>query len=154
SDDGIHQLDVAHWLIGKEYPKSVISMAGKLEFHDDREGPDTEIATFGFGDMGLGYEEAHRTPYMDQVANAVRAGKGFPYWPQCSTRVEIYGTKGMMMVARHGGGWQAFTNATQQSRPGRIMAQQLGGVPDPHHKQNFVDCIRSRKRPNGDVEYG
>ncbi|MDA2927529.1 hypothetical protein MYX78_09930 [Acidobacteria bacterium AH-259-G07] len=34
------------------------------------------------------------------------------------------------------------------------MAQRFGRFPDPEHKQNFVDCIRSRGRPNADIEEG
>jgi hypothetical protein len=29
-----------------------------------------------------------------------------------------------------------------------------GFFPDPEHKENFVQCIRSRRRPNADVEEG
>jgi len=34
---------------------------------------------------------------------------------------------------------------------GRVVDQQFGRHPDPEHQQNFVDCIRSRNRPNADV---
>jgi len=29
-----------------------------------------------------------------------------------------------------------------------------GRFPDPPHQQNFIDCVRSRRRPNADVEQG
>ena len=49
------------------------------------------------------------------------------------------------MLGRHGGGWQAFTS------DGSIAAQEFGRHPDPEHKANFVDCIRTRNHPNADV---
>jgi hypothetical protein len=76
----------------------------------------------------------------------------FPYWPQCATRIEIYGSEGVMYVGRHGGGWQVFTRPKLQE--GVVKAQQKGKFPDPEHKENFVQCIRSRSMPNADVEQG
>jgi hypothetical protein len=71
---------------------------------------------------------------------------------QCATRIEIYGTKGLMMVARHGGGWQVFDRP--KNRQPVVKAQEYGRFPDNEHKQNFLDCIRSRELPNADVAKG
>jgi hypothetical protein len=35
---------------------------------------------------------------------------------------------------------------------GKVVAQQFGRFPDEPHFANFIDCIRSRQRPNGDIE--
>mgnify|MGYP000987971194 FL=1 len=76
----------------------------------------------------------------------------YPYWPQCATRIEIYGDQGLMIVGRHGGGWQVF-NRPKSEKP-VVKAQGNGKFPDPEHKENFIQCIRSRQRPNADVEKG
>jgi hypothetical protein len=47
-----------------------------------------------------------------------------------------------------GGGWQVFTSG------GKVVEQMYGRHPDPEHQQNFVACIRSRKRPNADIDHG
>ncbi|MBZ0254750.1 hypothetical protein K8I31_01720, partial [bacterium] len=39
-----------------------------------------------------------------------------------------------------------------------VVAQEYGRFPDYQnpdpHKQNFIECIRSRKKPNADIEIG
>ena len=55
-----------------------------------------------------------------------------------------------MVVGRMGGGWQVFERP--RNRQPVVTAQQFGRFPDAEHQQNFVDCIRSRQRPNADVE--
>ena len=70
----------------------------------------------------------------------------FPEWPFTGTRIEIYGNNGMMYLGRHGGGWQTFG---VKGEPG----PSLGGImPIKEHIANFLDCIRSRQMPNGDIE--
>jgi hypothetical protein len=53
-----------------------------------------------------------------------------------------------MYLGRHGGGWQVY------GKDGEVLAQEAGIFPDVVHQQNFIDCIRSRKKPNGNVEEG
>jgi hypothetical protein len=70
----------------------------------------------------------------------------FPEWKTNADRIEIYGTLGVMFLGRTGGGWQVFG-------PGEQMVAQGGGVhPDKEHQINFIECIRSRKQPNSNVE--
>jgi predicted dehydrogenase len=157
ADDGVHQLDIARWLIGKNFPTAVQSTGGKLAFHDDREVPDTQVVAYDFGDLLMTFELAQWASYMDKIAGDVRQGEKthlFPYWPQCATRIELYGTKGLMYLGRHGGGWQVFGKAASQSRPGELVAQDYGMVPEASHKENFIECIRTRARPNADIEEG
>ncbi len=88
------------------------------------------------------------TPYNKKSQPDIRFGDKFPYWPQNATRIEIYGTKRMMYVGRMGGGWQVFEG------DGKVVDYEYGYFPDEPHNQNFIDCIRSRKLPNGDIEQG
>jgi len=54
----------------------------------------------------------------------------------------------MMYLGRHGGGWQVTGPDSQ------VLAEEFGYFPDEAHQQNFIDSIRSRKIPNGDIEQG
>ncbi len=54
------------------------------------------------------FELTLSTPYMTRISQAVRNGDVFPHWPQCGSRVEIYGSEGVMIVGPHGAGWQVF----------------------------------------------
>ena len=152
-NDAIHQLDLARWLLGVEYPKSVYSTGARFESNGVAETPDTQVALFDFDDMLVSFELTLCTPYMLKISPIIReSDTEFPYWPQCATRIEIYGTDGLMIVGRHGGGWQVFDRP--KLHEGVVKAQCKGRFPDPEHKQNFVDCIRSRKLPNADIEKG
>ncbi len=147
-NDSIHQLDIARWFIDKAHPKSVHCTGGNFAFEDDREVPDTQVATFEYDDMLLTFELTQWSPYMKKTNNQTRTGDTFPLWNQNATRIELYGSKRLMVLGRHGGGWQVFTN------DGKVVEQSFGRFPDPPHQQNFVDCIRSRKTPNADILEG
>ena len=54
----------------------------------------------------------------------------------------------MMYLGRHGAGWQVFES------DGKLVAEDKGYHPDEWHLPNFIDCIRSRKQPNGRIEQG
>ena len=58
------------------------------------------------------------------------------------------GTEGFMYVGRHGGGWQAH------DANGEIVHTQYGRQGDKAHQDNFIECTRTRQRPNADVETG
>jgi len=91
-------------------------------------------------------ESGTAMPYMKKFPNEVRYGNQWPHWPQSSCRVEIYGTRQLMYLGRHGCGWQAMEAG------GKVVAEDKGHFPDKWHQPNFIDCIRSRARPNGDIE--
>ncbi|NQU20412.1 MAG: Gfo/Idh/MocA family oxidoreductase [Candidatus Nealsonbacteria bacterium] len=151
-NDGVHQLDLARWLVGVDVPNSVHCSGGRFEGKGDAETPDTQIATYDFDDLVMTFELTLYTPYMLKTDGEIRNTDMFPYWPQNATRIEIYGTKGVMCVGRHGGGWEVYVRP--QSRKPVVTASKYGRFPDPPHKENFVQCIRSRKLPNADVLIG
>jgi predicted dehydrogenase len=151
-NDGIHQIDLARFVLGVDYPKSVYSTGARYE-PGAAESPDTQIAVYDFDDMTVTFELTLFTPYMLKISPIIRqATDKFPYWPQCATRIEIYGTEGLMYLGRHGGGWQVFGRPGLQE--GVVKDQKKGLFPDPEHKENFFQCIRSRQTPNADIEEG
>ena len=153
ANDSAHQLDLARWLLGVTYPKTVYATGGRFDTAGAAETPDTQVATFEFDHLIMTFEMTLYTPYMLKVSPAIRQSRTeFPYWPQCATRIEIYGSEAMMVVGRHGGGWQVFDRP--KSEKPVVKAQFKGTFPDPEHKENFVRCVRSRQRPNADVEQG
>lgn len=152
-NDGVHQLDLARWLIGKEFPKSAYAVGGRFtDPNSDAETPDTLITTYEFDDMTMTAEQTLFTDYILKIDSTVRQTDMFPYWMQCATRIELFGTKGLMVVGRHGGGWQVFIRP--KDRQPVVSASQFGRFPDVEHKRNFLECIRSRKLPAADIEIG
>ena len=53
-NQGVHEMDIARWGLGKPaWPKSVVSTGGKFVYNDDQETPNTQFATFDYGDKEL-----------------------------------------------------------------------------------------------------
>ncbi len=155
ANDASHQIDLARWLLGVTYPKTVYSTGGRYAMNPDElvaETPDTQIALYDFDGLLVSFELTLFGKYMLKTDGVVRETDMFPFWMQNSTRIEIYGTEGMMVVGRHGGGWQVFVRPS--SRKPVVKEQAYGRFPDPDHKENFFQCIRSRQHPNADVLEG
>ncbi|MBX7072504.1 MAG: Gfo/Idh/MocA family oxidoreductase [Pirellulales bacterium] len=152
-NDGVHQIDLARWLIGQDYPKTVYSVGGRFNEEGVFETPDTQIAVYEFDNLVMTFELTLYTPYMLKTDMELRNNQEmYPYWPQNAARIEIYGSEGLMYVGRHGGGWQVFDRP--KSRQPVVAEQDNGPFPDPEHKENFCQAIRSRDLPSADIEEG
>jgi predicted dehydrogenase len=151
-NDGVHQMDLARWLVGKTYPQSVYSTGGRYAEEGVFESPDTQVAVYQFDNLVMIFELTLYTPYMIKSDAELRDSDMFPYWPQNAERIEIYGSQGLMIVGRHGCGWQVFDRP--KDRKPVIAAQGNGPFPDNEHFENFVQSVRSRKLPNADIEEG
>ncbi|NOZ39505.1 MAG: Gfo/Idh/MocA family oxidoreductase [Planctomycetes bacterium] len=149
ANDASHQIDLARWLLGVKTPKTVYSTGGRFAEQSAAETPDTQIALFDFDKLLVSFELTLFAPYMLKTDSGVRDNDMFPYWMQNSTRIEIFGTKGMMVIGRHGGGWQVFVRP--KNRQPVVKDQMYGRFPDPEHKENFFQSIRSRKLPSADI---
>jgi predicted dehydrogenase len=146
SDDASHQLDLARLALGDPpHPQSVYCTGGRLSYDDKRETPDLQVVTYDYGHFEMTCECGTSHTYMKKFPQEVRVGTKWPYWPQSSCRIEIYGSQRLMFLGRHGCGWQVF------EQDGKIVDQDKGYFPDKWHQPNFVDCIRSRKAPNADI---
>ena len=145
-NDGIHQIDIARWLLGVDLPTAVSSAGGKLAVDDAQETPDTHTAAWEFPGLTVSFEQTLWTPYMRKTPFALRGTDNLPSWPFSGTRVEVYGSRELMYMGRHGAGWQAFDSA------GRPLTPHPGRPADHDHVGNFLDCIRDRRQPNADIE--
>ena len=147
--DASHVFDLARMVLGDPpHPRTVHCAGGRLAHDDPCEIPDVQAVTFDFGQFTVTADVTSFPPYMKKSPGDVRFGDKFPFWPQNATRTEIYGTQGMMYLGRHGGGWQVL------QADGKVVAQEFGYFPDKWHQPNFIDCVRSRETPNGNVEQG
>lgn len=147
-NDGVHQMDIARWVVNQKYPKAVVSAGGIYYFKDDQETPDTHAVNWEFDGLMMVFEQALWAPYLKKTPLELRDNDGIPNWPFNGTRVEVYGTKQMMCLGRHGDGWQAFDADAKPvfTKPGQFSPSNAA------HGQNFIECIRSRKQPAADIE--
>jgi predicted dehydrogenase len=149
SGGSIHQLDMARLILGNPgLPKSAYCAGGRYLFNDKRDVPDYQMTTFDYGNYVLTLETGEFTPYFQKEGLDVRLGTKYPKWMQNSTRIDIYGTKRMMYVGRMGGGWQVF------DKDEKLVTQDKGIFPLKAHILNYIDCIRTRKQPNGNIIEG
>ncbi len=147
-DDGIHQLDLAIMLMGDPgLPRAVVATGGRLQHRgDDSEVPDLLVVAYDFDDFVLTLEHSDYPRYMRKTESTIRRNDEFPYWTQNATRVELYGSELHMTVGRHGGGWQVVQSG------GRIVDQMFGRPADAPHYADFLDAVRTRRRPNADIQ--
>jgi predicted dehydrogenase len=149
SGGSIHQLDMARLVLDNPgFPKSACCVGGRYFYDDKRDIPDYQMTTFDYGSFALTLETGECTPYMQKEGADVRYGTIYPKWMQNATRVDILGTRRMMYLGRMGGGWQVF------DRDEKLVAQDKGIFPLKAHILNYVDCIRTRKQPNGNIVEG
>lgn len=134
-NNAMHELDVARWLMGLEYPKTV-SAKGARHFYrgDDWEMYDTLA-------LDLNYDGGRTIRWNGQSCNAKAThGRG--------RGVLLLGTKGSAIVDRNG--FELFDLAGKRLR--EVKAAQLSettgtvgeGILDVYHAGNFVDVIRGR----------
>ena len=147
--DAVHQFDLARFLVGDPLYPSAVSQTGAIRsLRDGRDMPDTQMAMFEYDGLTMTLDASLWTPYMKKIPASTRDSDRFPDWPFCSTKVEVLGTEGFMVFGRHGGGWQAYDGNCE------LVHSEFGRQGDKEHQDNFIDCIRSRKRPTSDVEIG
>ena len=147
-DDATHVMDLARKALGDPpHPKSVYGWGGNHVFGGKRETPEFQSIVYDFGDFTLSCESGSATNYMIKTPTAIRMDKTlFPNWSNNATRTEIYGSEGFMYLGRMGGGWQVMGPNNE------IVAQDGGIFPDNEHQTDFIQSLRSRKKPNGDIE--
>ncbi|HUX97409.1 MAG TPA: Gfo/Idh/MocA family oxidoreductase [Bacteroidales bacterium] len=149
SGGSIHQLDMARMVLGfPDLPKSAYCSGGRYAFNDNRDVPDYQMTTFDYGNWVMTLETGECTPYMQKSGLDVRFGTIYPKWMENATRVDILGTKRIMYLGRMGGGWQVF------DKDEKLVAQDKGIFPLKAHILNYIDCIRTRKQPNGSIVEG
>jgi predicted dehydrogenase len=147
--DASHVIDLARIALGDPgLPQAVFCAGGRVIFNDQREIPDNQTVVFDMETYPLSLESSQYGNYLYKTPQEVRYSDKFPLWSSNATRIEIYGTNGLMFLGRHGGGWQVF------GKDWELLAQDTGYFPDEAHHRNFIDCIRSRKTPNAPLDQG
>lgn len=139
---GVHYLDAIRWLTAELAPSAVCALGGRFAVDDDRTIPDTMEAVYEFASGRLaifGQYEASGNPAMPKGELELRGTLGTAY----------IGRHEFELVPERGG---QFQDPKPRIEPLKVRIPE----PDPTiaHAQNFLDCIKSRKRPNADVEEG
>ncbi len=125
TDLGHHWMDVVHMCMGERAPKSAVFAGGIYhDFKDGRTVPDTCNALFEYDGFSVFFQ-----------SNAYEGEAG----------ITFYGDNGKLFVNRN------RYEFTPQGKGAQPVTQSIPGDITENHVRNFLDCCRSRKRPNGDA---
>ena len=137
-NDGVHQLDIARWALGVDRPVEVSGMGRKLFFDDDQQTPDTMNITFNFSGKILIFEMRIWNPYgLEGQDNGVA----------------VYGSTGVIHIGRWNGRW-GYKVFDEKGGLAIDESRHETGAEDSNHVRNFLDCVKSRKAPNAEIETG
>jgi len=157
-----HWIDVVHMFMGEDIPIAASASGGVYNYKDGRTAPDTINVLLEYPSQFTATFEATLAPGI--------TGSG----------IEFCGTEGRLWITR--GRYEYYevppsTSATTPAAPSPATAAspspgpapaarpnpgpppptavvQASGNMDQDHIRNFLDCVESRKQPNGDVLIG
>ena len=125
-----HWIDVVHMMMGQDNPTSAVASGGIYHYKDGRTAPDTI-------NVLLEYPAEWTATFEATLAPGI-TGAG----------VEICGTEGRIHITR--GQYEFFPK--ERGAPSVVVKSPRDQTID--HVENFLDCVVSRKLPNGDVYIG
>ena len=126
-----HWIDVVHMFMGQEIPKSAVAAGGIYNYKDGRTAPDTI-------NVLLEYPAEFTATFEATLAPGIRGAA-----------VEMCGTQGRLYIDRE---HYEFYPVGHNAQPETVKAEPHDMTLD--HVNNFLECIRTRKLPNGDVLIG
>jgi predicted dehydrogenase len=135
---GAHHLDIARWIVNEVAPVNVSGAGGRFALTDGGETPDVQQVTYRFSNSVVTWTTSE-------------IGEGDPL------TLNVYGTKGMMTLLRSGFKIKPETviNPGSKDKIPLVDAMEVKGVDlNVPHVRNFLDCVKSRNKPNADVEEG
>ncbi len=159
---GAHSLDTIYWITGVKGPTAVTSAGGRYFLKDNCEVPDLQDVVIEYPGFNAVCQ------FRECAAGFSRSGMG---------GVDFVGNKGSMTLGRDG----FEISPDRKENPTNIVARIIGGhpvggpqpIPEPvdqhwtdsvkdstgdwkdqyvQHTRNFLDCIKSRQKPNSDLE--
>ncbi len=130
-----HWIDVVHMFMGSEIPVSAVASGGVYAYKDGRTAPDTI-------NVLLQYPAEFTATFEATLVPGIRGAA-----------VEMCGTKGRLYIDR--GKFMFFP--VDSDKPVVVPAEGDEEKGDPltlSHVRNFLECVKTRKHPNGDVLIG
>jgi predicted dehydrogenase len=144
-NQGVHEMDIARWGLGKmEHPKTIYSSGGKFVYDDDQETPNTQTATYDYGDVQIVFE----------VRGLITGPEGGLEPRGANTIGNIFlGSDGWMAI--DDGGYKVFKGEKRELVKEGKYREATAWSTAPHIA-NFVAAMRSRKHTdlNCDIEVG
>ena len=156
---GAHSIDIMQWYMQVKGPSAVSSSGGRFALQDNGETPDTQDSLYEYSGFTATYS-------CREASAGSRGGGG----------LEFFGTQGSLRIDRGGFEIIADPKINPEDAIPRFKGHPSGGPqgsrakPEPWtqpmkepgssdeqfdlHVRDFIDCIKSRRRPIADVEDG
>ena len=125
-----HWIDVVHMFMGQDNPTMASASGGVYHYKDGRTAPDTINVLLQYPKEWTATFEATLAPGITGAA------------------IEMCGTEGKLNITRQ---QYVYTPAGRNAVSVTVKSERDQTI---DHVENFLDCCRSRKRPNGDVLIG
>jgi predicted dehydrogenase len=165
-NQGIHELDLARWGLGVEFPTKITAIGGHFLFQDDQETPNTLTVAYEFKtpegktkmmnfevrgwmtnhEVGIGTYEFGGGGVPEAGLSASSGGaKQPPPGPGGSQPNTIgniyYGSKGFLAISNYDS-YKSFLGANEEAGPAKTVPV------NNEHFDNFIECVKNRKREN------
>lgn len=148
-----HGIDIVHWFMDDNFPRSVVANGGILAWHDGRENPDTFQALLEYPKgflvsyaTSFGNDSPSFTRYMGKKATLTNVGG------EGSPRYE---------VAEEKGNHEDDPDIDKQRASKYVLLPGQSGLPpmgiddlSTEHMANWFECLRSRQQPHCTVHNG
>jgi predicted dehydrogenase len=132
---GAHHLDIARWVLDAKAPTTVSGFGGRFAMKDGGQTPDVQEVLYSF-------------PGCVVTWTARELNKG-----ERGHDIEFHGTKGTLAISRSGFKVMPDPSSNDKTAPAAATEEQ-GAELDKTHIANFLACVKSRAKPNADVEEG
>lgn len=123
-----HYADAVHLVTGAKYPTNAVANGGVYVWNDGRDTSDTFLAL-------LEYPEGFLFDWGMGLGNS------------SGVRFTIHGTNGTMDLEK-------WTVSPEGGLHTTVQAAPIKAEPNQSHMGNWLQCLRSRQRPNADIQFG
>ena len=141
---GVHYCDAMRWLLAEQAPVSISAHGGRFAVDDDRTVPDTMEVIFEMpcGTLLIfGQYEASGGPALIEGEVEFRGSLGNLYAGTSGSAYKIVPSKAGQ-----------FQDSKSNIEP--LEGKRIDGDLTVQHIRNFLDCVKTRRRTNCDMETG
>ena len=147
-NNGTHEVDVARWGLGVDFPTRITSIGGRYHYKDDWQTPDTQVVTMDFpGRISLMWES------RSSNGRAIEGqDRGIIFYGENGSldtggdSYKVYDLNGKLVK-------EVKSLMGDSALQGRNIDTPSVGM-DILHIADFLDAIRNNRRPTCDVEDG